>query len=261
MNKTSLFAAQSLGLLLCAACGEADEQHLGHTQQAVSANEFGVVFGGCTEFAGIGLVPAANARPLVPASYTLASDSENAVVVVRVADCESVSVDAGPGRAGRVAQVGISVNAVDPSADINNYTLFFATDLGALHGKLTSLGVPSQLDAGLAYQFVGDGSGAGSLDVEVTPPQGPSYQISGSAYVPVLPPGPFVATWWADTDSASVQMRTDFPSIRFNFDADTTLNTACGSALSAVIGATSLTFPLLDSYNAFETAALEVTLQ
>ncbi|HEU5077474.1 MAG TPA: hypothetical protein VFU02_24950, partial [Polyangiaceae bacterium] len=140
---------------------------------------------------------------------------------------------------------------------INNYALWVGTDLGPLHAKLRSVGVRSELDADLAYQFVPTAPGQGSLSITASPPQGPDYSVTGTVTVPTAPPVPFTATWWADTDQGAVRMRTVFPAIRFG-GATMTLTTDAGSSLAALVGDTTLTFALLDSYNTFEAATLTI---
>ncbi len=255
-------ARASLGVLVAianalAGCGDPADPEAAQTGQALVSTGTEVTFAGCTEFAGIGFVPAANARPLVPAEYELVGDGANAVIVVRVADCEEISVAGRKPKAGTVSQVGISVAAVDPTADINNYTLWVGTNLGQLHGKLRSMGVPSEMDADLAYTFVPTGPGQGALSIAASPPRGPHYSVTGTAQLPTTPAVPFVATWWAETGQGAVRMRTELPQIRFG-EASMTLTTTPGSCLAGLIGGASLTFGLLDSYNTFEAATLTI---
>lgn len=253
----------SLGVLVTianvlAGCGDAADPETAELGQELARKKSTeVTFAGCTEFAGIGFVPAANARALVPAEYELLGDPANAVIVVRVADCAQISVDGKKPKSGTVSQVGISVVPVDPTADINNYTLWLGTNLGQLHGKFRSMGVPAEMDANLAYAFVPTVPGQGSLSIAASPPQGPHYSVTGTAMVPTAPPGPFVATWWAETGKGTVRMRTEFPQIRFS-DASMTLHTSAGSSLAALIGSSTLTFGLLDSHNAFNAATLTI---
>ena len=222
-------------------------------------------FAGCREFAGIGKVPAANARPLVPARYALApsfdGDATQAVIVVRGSECSSTSVDGKKPAAARASQIGISIAGpgTDPTADINNYLLWYATDLGVLNGKLTADGVDAEVDQGLVFQFITPATPptTGVLTVATSPPHGPAYTAHGPAVVPTAAPVPFVATWWQDGKKGSVEMRTVFPAIQFG-SASMTLTTPANSALGALIGGTSLTFPFLDSFNAFPAAHMEV---
>lgn len=226
---------------------------------AHAGKDFAVDFGACTEFAGIGFAPAANVAALVPPGYALAGNGTSAVVVVRVASCADVSINGGNGAPGVVAQIGATIVGPDTAADIDNYTLWYVTDSGALHGKLTAAGVPSVLDANLSYAFVPDGSGSGAFDIAVTPSQGPSYEVSGSAVEPTSTPVPFVARWWYDGPHGVVTMATDLPAIAFS-SASMVLSTDAGSALAALFGSPTATFALLDSYNAFDEAHMEVTV-
>ena len=251
-----------LGLLVAVAsvlggCGDPANPELGEIGEELVGTSTGVTFADCTEFAGIGFVPAANARALVPAEYELLGDETNAWIVVRVADCAKVSVSGKKPKPATVSQVGISVVPVDPTADINNYTLWFGTNLGPLHAKLRSMGVKSQLDANLAYSFTAAGGGQGSLAIVASPPQGPHYAVAGTAMVPTAPPVPFVATWWAETAQGTVRMRTEFPEISFA-GASMTLTTHPASSLAALVGGSTLEFAILDSHNAFEAAALTI---
>lgn len=252
----------AVAAMLTLACGAAPDAPVpGHSQRAITAStDFDVDFAGCTEFVGIGLVPEANARPLVPAQYELLVFGSDAVVVVRVADCTDVSVDGKPVQPLRTSQVGISLVGPDETADINNYTVWFATNSGQLQGRLSALGLDGALDAQLAYAFIPDGGGNGTLDVDVTPPQAPDFLVEGTAAVPTSAPTTFVASWWAEGVHGTVQMRTEFPNIRFS-QASTTLSTVAGSELAALIGGTTLTFPVLDSYNGIASAEMEVTAE
>lgn len=239
------------------ACGDPANPDAARIAQELVGTSTEVTFADCTEFAGIGFVPAANARALVPAEYELLGDEANAVIVVRVADCDEVSVSGKKPKAGTVSQVGIRVVPIDPTADINNYTLWFGTNLGQLHGKLRSMGVESEQDANLSYAFVPTAPGQGSLSIAASPPQGPHYSVTGTAMIPTAPPVPFVATWWAETAQGAVRMRTEFPQIRFG-GASMTLTTDPGSSLAALVGSSTLTFALLDSHNAFDAASLTI---
>src|SRR6187549_668751 len=100
-----------LGVLMAAVstlngCGDPSSSESAELSLPLVTKNTSVAFTDCTEFAGIGFVPAVNARPLVPARYELAGDGENAIVVVRVGACEGVSVAGKKPRAGIVSQVG-----------------------------------------------------------------------------------------------------------------------------------------------------------
>jgi hypothetical protein len=232
---------------------------------ASSCHAFDVDFAGCREFAGIGRVPKANARALVPSHYALApsfdGDTTKAVIVVRASECSGTSVDGKKPAAAHVSQIGISITGAgtDTTANINNYLLWYATDLGVLNGKLTAAGVDADVDQSLLFQFITASTPptSGVLRLAASPPHGPPYTAQGPAVVPTAAPVPFVATWWQDGKKGSVEMRTVFPAIQFGM-ATMTLTTPATSALGQLIGGTTLTFPFLDSFNAFPAARMAV---
>jgi hypothetical protein len=221
--------------------------------------DFDVEFAECGEYVGIGYVPFERARGLVPAEYTLARDGDNAVIVVRVANCDSVAVNGGNSRSARTAQIGISLAAAEPAADIDNYLLWYVTDLGPLHAKLGAAGIKNGNDQQLAFVFEAAG-GTGPLSIDVDAPQFPAYPLEGEATPPTGDPVRFTANWWSEGRHGTVLMRSVFPQIRFS-GASVTLTTSPDSELAALIGAESLQFAILDSYNEFETALMEVRLQ
>lgn len=224
---------------------------------AASRHDLVVEFTGCTEFAGIGVVPAANARPLVPARYTLAGDATHARIVVRVARCAGAAVDGKPPRPTTISQIGISVVGPDSTADLNNYTLWYVTSQGALGGKLKAAGIDAEVEPGLTYDLARDLAGGGDLRIVSSPAQAPVYAAAGTVVVPTAPPTSFVASWWQDGRHRTTQMRTVFPALRFG-GATMILTTCSGSALARLVGGTTLTFPLLDSFNTADDARMTV---
>lgn len=245
------------GVLTCAGCGDpASSESVSTESLAVSNKDFDVDFAGCSEFAGIGFVPRASAAPLVPAGYTLAGTAENAVIVVRVASCDAVSVGGKQSSPGTVAQIGLSLVGGDATADINNYTLWYTTDHSLLHAKLTAAGVDAIKENDVEYSLAVSG-GTGSLDASSGTAQTPDYDVNGGVVVPTSSPTTFTASWWQNGQHGVVRSRTVFPDIRFS-GASMTLTTPAGSALANLIGGTSLVFPLLDSHNGFDSAHLEV---
>jgi hypothetical protein len=219
-----------------------------------------VNFGGCTEFAGLTFVPTENVADLVPPQFELlhlTTDAE-AVVVVRVADCSSVQVKSGKGKRGTVAQVGVSMIGPDATSDINNYTLWYATDNKELAHELSKLGVDAVYSQDIDYDFFPTGSGSGPFSIAVAADSHSEYVVNGSATTPTSAAVPFVASWWYETCQGTVQMRTDLPQIQFG-QASMTLG-ALGDDIIDVVGASPLTFPALDSYNAFAQAQMVVSV-
>ncbi len=218
-----------------------------------------VSFNDCTEFAGLTFVPNENVAGLVPSGFELlhlTSESE-AVVVVRVADCNSVRVKNGKARAGTVAQVGVTLAGPDDTSDINNYTLWYVTDNRDLARELSKMGVPAEYSDDIGYHFSG-GNGSGQFDITVSADEAPDFEVSGTATAPTDPAVPFVASWWYETCHGRVQMRTELPEIQFGASA-MTLN-ALESDLEEVVGDSPVGFPGLDSYNTFQNAEMVVTV-
>ena len=224
---------------------------------AAGAKDFDVQFGQCAEFVGIGYVPAAQARARVPAHYTLAGDGTNAFLVVRVVKCAAVSVDGKPAKAAQTAQIGVMLQGPDTSADINNYLLWFVTDLAALNGKFQASGVDCNNDQQMSSVF---DQAASTLTIDVSAPAAAAYQVDGDAEASSAAATTFIASWWYDGQQGSVRMRSEFPQIRFG-EAAMTLTTAANSQLATLIGGTSMQFAILDSYNDFNTALLQARLQ
>lgn len=219
-----------------------------------------VNFGDCTEFAGLTYVPTSSVEDLVPEDFDLlhlTTDAE-AVVVVRVADCKSVKVKNGKSKPGTVAQVGVSLVGPDASANINNYTLWYATNNKELAQELSKLGVDAEYSKDIDYHFAPGSSGSGPFDIAVAADPGSEYVVHGTASAPTAAAVPFVASWWYETCHGVVQMRTDLPQIQFGGSAMTV--TALGDDIVDVLGAAPLGFPALDSYNAFPAATMFVSV-
>lgn len=251
-------ASLLLALGLCAACGGApdatgDGTVAGSTQQALSNKDFDVDFANCAEFVGIGLVPAQNAQPFVPAGYTLVNVGTQAMVVVRVTKCASAVIDGKSVQETLTSQIGITLQGPDGTADLNNYTVAYGTNQALLHARLRAAGLNADNTNDLSLSLAG-----GALSAIAGSPHSSSFAVSGSAAPPPGPPTTFIASWWANGVHGAVRSRTVFPAINFNFGASTTLTTAPDTTLAALIGGTTLTFPALDSYNTFAASHLEV---
>jgi len=254
MNVSSKLAFLVVGW--CVACGAENGENIGEASLSVKRVDFGVDFVGCSEIAGIGFVPRAKARALVPAKYTLAGDAQNAVIVVRAVKCAAVGVDGHGADPTTLTQIGISVTGQDPTADINNYTLFYVTDQALLAAKLNAAGANAENGQHISYTFTPAGAG-GTLDFVARPSRAPDHDVHGPVVTPTAAPVPFTATWWSETNKGSLRMRTQIPNLAFG-GAHMTLTTPAGSALADLIGGTSLTFALLDSYNTFASAHMQV---
>lgn len=79
-------------------------------QDGGGGRDFSVIFAGCTEAIGFGPIPAAHAQPFVPTGFVLALVGPgSAGLVVRSANCQSMTVDGKPEGPGSVAQIGLAI--------------------------------------------------------------------------------------------------------------------------------------------------------
>jgi hypothetical protein len=248
----------SIGLLsLAIACGDAGTEAdstdpVGHETAAISNKDFDVQFTDCTVFAGLARVSMVRARALVPAAYTLFDDGGSARMVVRVAKCASTVVDGHQKGTTVVSHIGIGLVGPDTTVSLNNYTLWYATDNALLHARLTAAGVPADKSNAVDLTYTG-----GVLTVTSGSSHTPSFVVTGPAALGTGAPVPTSASWWDDGSRGAIRSRTVLPVIQFG-TATTVLTTPAGSELADLIGGTTLTFPVLDSYNLFPSGTMEV---
>ncbi len=236
------------------------EPGFGHLGAALSQARTEVTFNDCSEIASIAPVEPAAIGARVPVAYTVAGGGAVALLVLRVANCDDVWVDGRSTGAAIVSQVGINLSSADggpgpdPSADLNNYALYFSTNNAGLAAGLRRLGVTAKLDPRLEFEAVW-GQGESQLVVRAFKPNGAPYTATAGVNAPDVTSTSFVATWWEDGPKGRVKMRSTFPNIHFGV-ANTNLQTHAGSELATLLGATETTFPIFDSYNEFASAEL-----
>lgn len=219
---------------------------------------FDVQWNGCTEYVGIGYIPFAKARELVPSDFTLATGpTGKAILVVRATSCSAASIAGGNPQAVRTAQVGISLSGQDPGADINNYLLWFVTDSAALTSKMQAAGIhPGAVQLlTLAYTQL-----TSTLALNVTAIGSASYTALGSASAPTSSPVPFIANWFFEGEQGVVRMHTAFPAIRFG-TAHTVLTPTPATEMAALVGSLTLEWDVLDSYNSWSSASMQSRMQ
>lgn len=220
--------------------------------------EFSVEFTGCSELASVGLMSYETARARVPAEFTLAptADPTKARFVARIAGCDELTVDGHDVGGGIVAQIGIGIVAPEGDGVVNNYTLYYDTDSFELALKLRGAGVSARFVPGLEYDV---DESAGTLDIHVPFPSGARYDIESSIVPPTGAGIPIVANWWEKRGPfpVVVKMNTQIPSIQLG-RAMSELRARPFSPLRPLIGGSTMTFPVLDSYNKFSTAHMDV---
>ncbi len=279
MTKNAVSTLVSLSTLVafaavsgCAAPGESDRlespgaspaglsegaapggESVGTSSEELSWGPLEVSFGDCNEVASVTPVPYANARAIVPAAFEIAGDGAIAPFVVRVGRCEVVRVGGGPPEAGTIAQLGVSVVSPDGTGDINVYTNWYYTTSARLALRLNVLGVPAQWAPRLDYDLE-----SGTLDVDVRFPAHPRFSLAAAVVEPGPAAFPSSVNWWRQHGSKVTKMNSAIPGARLGV-ATTTLTTPPGGALAAVLGASTASFPFLDSFNRFADATMTVT--
>jgi hypothetical protein len=221
---------------------------------------FDVDFAGCREVANVTLVPTANARPLVPAQFTLAGDgTPTTPFVVRTVHCTGISTDGKKGKAGDLVQIGLVIVPPDGDGDINNYTLYYDTTDAKLADELHDVGVPARfaplLDESLAVHP--DGSG----QYHFSAPIDPRFSFDGPVGAPATTPIHFTANWWSSSDKGTVKMASSFPQL-FAADNGVNFTVPALSPLAHLIGATTvISWPVLKLFDHFPTAHMHVTVR
>ena len=196
-----------------------------------------VAFSNCTEFAGEGYVPLAQAQNLVPPGYVITATSPGqAPIVVRITNCAGVQVNRSPAEPTIISQIGINVVSPDGTGTINNYLLIYVTNNPALVEALGFFGVPAHYDPNITYEYTRNNVGNGGVLYGAVPDGGiPAYFLYG----PETEPAPnsqqlFIANWWFGTP-VKVRQQTTFPAISFG-TSNVTLYTSAVSPLGQLIG-------------------------
>ncbi|WP_347989773.1 hypothetical protein [Methylomonas sp. AM2-LC] len=256
MKRFLLSLCLSLPTLVIAPIVNADD-HAHH--QALTVN-----FTNCTEFAGVAPVDASSARALVPAQFALDTNGTQAYLVVRVSDCQGISVANHRARPGRVAHTGIELispdgTASNPNTGINNYTLSYASNVPELVEALNHFGVPAAYAGGLDYEY-SPAQGPSELYAAVAPldATSPTWFLHGTVTNPTYP-SPFLANWWFAGSEHEVKMATTFPLINFDFSSVVNFYTSRNNVIGQLIAGNAINdFPV--SYRgAYAKAQMVVT--
>jgi hypothetical protein len=97
------------------------------------------------------------------------------------------------------------------------------------------------------------------LLVDVPRPGDPTFSVSGTVTRSETPSGSFVANWWQNGRRGNVKMNTDVPAIYVG-SANLTLTTDPDNELGLLIGGGSTGFPVLQQFNTFSTAHMQVAV-
>jgi hypothetical protein len=216
-----------------------------------------VEFTNCIESIGVTLVATESARAHVPAAFVLAGDGQPVTpLVVRTARC-GISVEGGRSRTGTIVQIGAVIVPPDFTGDINNYTIWYYTNDLALAIRLLIEGVAAQYVPTIDETYRPN---TGALDVQVPLPGVPRLEVAGTVMASSVPAGSFTANWWQATHAGTVKMSTEVPVIKIG-GADLVLTTHRLGPLGDLIGGSAIGFPIIQQFNTFATAHLQLTTQ
>lgn len=221
---------------------------------------FAVEFTESVESIGVTLLPTSQVEELVPSGFHVVGEGQPVTpIVVRSANCR-ISVDGHRAKVGTVLQIGAVIVPPDFTGDINNYTLWYYTSDGKLAQGLKKLGVKAQHVPTIDFeQLPSCDDGPDSFHVVVPRPGKPALRLDGEVTPSGTPAGTFTANWWVETDRGTVKMQTFVPEI-FIGGADIVLTAEAKSSLSDLIGGQTLSFPILQQFNIFETALMDVSI-
>ena len=215
---------------------------------------FSVNFSDCVESIGVGLVSTDGVRQYVPPEFILAGEGQPVTpLVVRTARCD-ISVEGRGGGVGHIVQIGAVIVPPDFTGDINNYTMFYYTDDLRLALRLNLAGVFAQFDPRIVYEY----NNSSLLSVRVPLPGIPTLTLTSNVTPSPFPAGSFTANWWQKTFAGPVKMSTNVPVI-FIGGADQMLTTRADGALGQLIGGSTLGFPIIQQFNTFANAQMNVS--
>ncbi len=218
---------------------------------------FDVSFGDCVESIGVTLASTAAVESLLsPGFIPVGVGTPVTPLVVRTASCGSISVDGKRGRSGSMVQIGAVIVPPDGTGDINNYTLYYYSDDPKLVEALEHAGMAAT-KAHVAYEVEHDGAGS-SLDVTVKARGCSSLHLGGPVTPVSTPAGSFLANWWPDTRGGPLKLSTNVPEIAIG-SATLVLDVRPEGALDELLGGTSIAFPILEQFNAFDAAEMHVS--
>jgi hypothetical protein len=225
-----------------------------------AASGFTVEFSDCIESIGVTLVPTERARPLVPSEFHLVGEGTPVTpLVVRTARC-GIAVAGHSPSAGSIVQIGLVIVPPDFTGNINNYTLWYYTSDVDLARQLQRRGVAAQYVPTIRYDYVPVGADLPtSFFVAIPRPGNPLLLLQGTVTESETYSGSFVANWWQKVQGGNVKMNTNVPSI-FVGSADLVLQTPPDGALGQLIGGGSTGFPVLQQFNTFPTAQMQVNV-
>jgi hypothetical protein len=147
----------------------------------------------------------------------------------------------------------------NPSVVVNAgifYTLWYYSNDADLAKQLRKTGIDAQNTPTIDYDYDADEN---TLFVRVPRPGLPRLALLGVVQPSLVPAGSFLANWWQQTDAGVVKMSTNVPVIKIG-RADIMLTTDPNGQLGRLIGRGSTGFALLQQFNTFPGAHMDVSV-
>jgi hypothetical protein len=215
---------------------------------------------GCVESVYGVMVPTANARPLVPAHYTLVGELAPVTpLVVRTSRCRSVTVGRRSG-AGALAQIGLVIVPPDGTGNVNLYQLWYYTDVASLADALRDAGVPAQFVPNLRYDYTPCGNGVSCpFWVNVPRPGNPAFVVAGSVTASDVSTGPFTANWWQDRAGSTIKMQSSAANV-YQGVANLAVHTDAAGGLGTLISGSTAGPDILKQFNLVDSDHVTVTM-
>ncbi|HEX3083265.1 MAG TPA: hypothetical protein VHP99_01980 [Pyrinomonadaceae bacterium] len=245
----------SIGLAVVIAAALGSKANAQTQQPSIGPSFFGVAFTDCVESIGVTLAPTASVRAYVPEQFILAGDGQPVTpLVVRTAQCAGIATADQKPKPGEIVQIGAVIIPPDFTGDINNYTIWYYTSDAKLAVQLRQAGVDARHVPTIDYNHADDGF----FNVHVPKPGIPQFDLLGTVQPSADPAGSFLANWWQQTPAGIIKMATNVPLINIG-GANLTLTTEPASLLGQLIGGSSTGFPIIQQFNTFSAAQMEVS--
>jgi hypothetical protein len=213
------------------------------------------------EAVGVGLVPTAQARALVPAPLRLPDDHAPVTpLVVLATTARRMTIADGPPAPGAYALVGLLIASPDGTGVFNTLLLWHYTSNRHLARGLRRVGIAAQYVPQLELAVAREGN-RGAVSLQLAHPARPALELAGTFSAPDQPlPAGFVANWWSRQERRLIKAATSVPAGAISA-AQLGLRTDAGNALGEVIGGSQLDFAVLQRFNTFADARTEVTIR
>ena len=222
-------------------------------------SSFAVDFSECVESIGVGLVSTAKAQALLPAGFHLVGEGQPVTpMVTRTSRCEGITVDGERTKGGSIVQIGVVIVPPQPGAFIDTYALWYYTSDAKLAHQLQKAGINAQHAPNIEYDYAASAGVTQPFSVTVRKPGDPTLSLTGTVMPSPDPAGFFIANWWKSGAGGLVKMTTNVPSIYIG-GANLMLGTDSDNALGQLLGGPSTGFVILQQFNTFPAAHMDVT--